>query len=327
MECLDKHQSTAIDGTALHWAELGRGRPLVLLHGLSDSHRTWRRVAHQMSHSHRVLMLDLAGHGLSGRPDASYDLGWHAAAVARWIDALGLDDIDLVGHSFGGGVAQYLLLSHHERVRRLGLVATGGMGREVGLGLRLLSIPGSEHVIQPFLGVGTWIALRTVCRDAFSTRAARWQAWANSAPGTARAMARTVRGVIDIGGQHRHFLDRAHEIGRLPPIAIYWGERDPILPVAQAYCASSITGARLTTFPGCGHFPHLEEPDGFAGALATFLDDSEARRARVVVGATPPAHRPWYRWCLGAAIAGLRRLWRRVRRPEPARRPAALLEP
>ena len=237
MHWLDKQQSSAIDGTALHWAELGSGRPLLLLHGLSDSHRTWRRVAHQMSQTHRVLMLDLAGHGLSGRPDSPYDLDWHAEVVGRWIDSLGLDDFDLVGHSFGGGVAQYLLLTHAERVRRLGLVAPGGLGREVGLGLRLLSLPGSEHVIQPFLGVGTRIALRTVCRSAFSPEAARWQAWANSAPGTARAMARTVRGVIDLGGQHRHFLDRAHEVEHLPPIAVYWGERDPILPAASGWAS------------------------------------------------------------------------------------------
>jgi pimeloyl-ACP methyl ester carboxylesterase len=324
---LERHQSTAVDATALHWVELGTGRPLVLLHGLSDSHRTWRRVARRMSHNHRVFMLDLAGHGLSERPDASYDLDWHTRVVAGWIDALGLEEIDLVGHSFGGGVAQYLLLSHNERIRRLGLVAPGGMGREVGLGLRLLSLPGCEHVIQPFLGIGTQIALRTVCRSAFSTGAARWQAWANSAPGTARAMARTVRGVIDIGGQHRHFLDRAREVKRLPPIALYWGERDPILPVAQAYYASSITGARLTTFPGCGHFPQLEEPEGFAGALAAFLDESEARRARIAVGAAPPVRRSWYVRCLSAAGAGLRHLWRWLRGRVTDREPRALLEP
>ena len=326
MECLDKQQSSSIAGASLHWTELGSGRPLVLLHGLSDSHRTWRRVARQLSKSHRVLMVDLAGHGLSGRPDAPYDLDWHAEVVGRWIDSLGLDDIDLVGHSFGGGVAQYLLLSHNDRVRRLGLVAPGGMGREVGLGLRLLSLPGSEHLIQPFLGVGTHIALRTVCRGAFTADAARWQAWANSAPGSARAMARTVRGVIDIGGQHRHFLDRAHEIDKLPPIAVYWGERDPILPIAQAYRAmATIDGAQLTTFR-CGHFPQLEEPDGFVGALSSFLDDSEARHARVFLGATAPIHQPWYRRSISAAAASLRRLWRLVR-PRPARRPVALLEP
>jgi len=304
----------APQGASLHWAELGRGRPLVLLHGLSDSHRSWRRVAAAMAEHRRVLMLDLPGHGLSGRPDACYSLDWHAAVVGDWIDRLGLEEIDLVGHSFGGGVAQFLLLSHAHRVRRLALVAPGGLGHEVGLGLRLLSLPGAETVIQPFLGVGTRIALRTLGPGAFSPADRAWQGWVNSAPGTARALTRTVRGVIDIDGQHRHFLDRAHEVDRLPPLAVFWGDRDPILPIAQGLRAmEAIEGARLTTFADCGHFPHLEQPDRFLSELSRFLDDGDARRARVVVGAQPPARPRWIQRGVALAMIGLQLILRRAR--------------
>src|SRR3984957_2894762 len=95
---------TQIGEVSLHWAEVGPGRPLVLLHGLCDSHRTWFPVAPTLARSRRVLMLDLAGCGESSRPDASYTLDWHANLVGAWLEQLGLDEVDLVGHSYGGGV-------------------------------------------------------------------------------------------------------------------------------------------------------------------------------------------------------------------------------
>src|SRR5882762_135542 len=139
----------------LHWAELGGGRPLVLLHGLSDSHGTWSRIAPQLALKRRVIMPDLPGHGFSGRPHASYALDWYAQTLAQWIDVLGLEEFDMVGHSFGGGVAQQLLLECGPRIGRLALVASGGLGRDVGLPLRLASSGIVEPLGQPFMGIGT----------------------------------------------------------------------------------------------------------------------------------------------------------------------------
>src|SRR5689334_2508018 len=118
---------------SIAWTELGSGPPVVLLHGLGDSHRTWRRVAPRLAREYRVLMPDLPGHGLSGRPDAPYTLGWYAETIAAWLDALGLERAHVVGHSFGGGVAQWLILDHRARIDRLALVAAGGLGPEVGV--------------------------------------------------------------------------------------------------------------------------------------------------------------------------------------------------
>ncbi|MBV9948089.1 MAG: alpha/beta fold hydrolase [Myxococcales bacterium] len=95
------HRFARVAGVELHWAELGAGRPILLLHGLCDSHRTWLPVAPALARSRRVLMLDLAGHGQSSRPDASYTLDWHASVVGAWLEALNLEEVDLVGHSFG----------------------------------------------------------------------------------------------------------------------------------------------------------------------------------------------------------------------------------
>ena len=92
-----RHFFRLVDGVNLHWVEFGvefgerAGRPpVVLLHGLNDSHLTWRQIAPLLSPTRRVLALDLPGHGLSDRPDASYELAWYAQIVAHWIESLGL---------------------------------------------------------------------------------------------------------------------------------------------------------------------------------------------------------------------------------------------
>jgi pimeloyl-ACP methyl ester carboxylesterase len=260
-------------------------------------------------------MPDLAGHGLSGRPDASYTLEWHAGVVGAWLRAIDLDDVDMVGHSFGGGVAQWMLLEHRSHIRRLALVAAGGLGREVGLALRLASI---SHVVerlgQPFMAHGTRMALKAA-GSAYAPNDIAELARLNATPGTARAFARSVRDVIDWRGQYRHFLDRAHEVGQLPPIALFWGEDDTVIPLAHAIEAMSvIQGITLTRFSGCGHFPHRQDPERFVLALEAFLDAPLAFASvpppKVVPSdsARPAWQRAWYgRLGRGRSTAGAAR--------------------
>ncbi len=78
-----RHSFVSIDGMRLHWAEVGDATdkaPVVLLHGILDAHLTWKVVGSALATDRRVLMPDLVGCGLSDRPDASYELGWHAQA-------------------------------------------------------------------------------------------------------------------------------------------------------------------------------------------------------------------------------------------------------
>lgn len=275
VQLLGRSRSIRIDGHDLHWNELGDGPPVVLLHGLTDSHRTWRRIAHELATHYRLYLVDLPGHGLSGRADADYSLKWHTRLVGDWLDALDLHDVALIGHSFGGGVGQYLLLTHHQRISRLGLVAAGGLGRSVPVGLRLLSLSAAERVIWPWmLRFGTWSALGLVGRHIYEPEEAAWLARANGEAGTVKAVARTARSVIGVTGQRISFFDKAHEIDALPPIRLFWGDRDQIVPIRHAERAvRSLDGAKLVRFEGCGHYPHLERPAELVGALRTFIDE------------------------------------------------------
>src|SRR6185436_8771065 len=168
-------------------------------------------------------MPDLPGHGQSERPNAGYALDWYAHVIARWLEVVGVEKADIVGHSFGGGIAQMLLLECPERIRRLVLVAAGGLGKHVGWWLRLASIPHVvEHLGQPFMALGTRLALRDA-HGGLRREDIAALSRLNSQAGSARAFARSVRDVVDWRGQRRNFFHRVNELKKLPPVLILWG--------------------------------------------------------------------------------------------------------
>ena len=277
-----RHSFATVAGVRIHWAEAGdetEATPVVLLHGLQDCHLTWKSVVSSLVRHRRVLMPDLPGHGLSERPDAAYDLAWYARVTAAWLEKIDLAEVDVVGHSLGGGIAQMLLLECRDRIRRLVLAASGGLGREITSLLRLASIPlAVEYLGQPFLGLGTRLALRGVLapEDLAALSAM------NTRGGSARAFARTVRDLIDWRGQRRGFSQRVHEIGALPPIAVIWGELDRVIPVKHAEAlAELVDGIQVTVLEGCGHYPQHERPEQFSRVIRRFLDAPEVSAAQL----------------------------------------------
>jgi len=138
-----------------------------------------------------------------------------------------------------------------------------------------------ERLGQPFFGVGTRIGLRSAGAG-FTPDEVDRLAWMSSQPGTARAFSRTVADVIDLRGQRRHFLDRAHEIETLPPIALMWGDRDRVLPFTHGReTAALLEGAPFSRYEGCGHFPHRERAERFVHELDTFLEASSVASPRL----------------------------------------------
>jgi pimeloyl-ACP methyl ester carboxylesterase len=271
-----------VEGVELHWSARGAGSTIVVLHGLSDSERSWWPVMMDLARRHRVLGLDLPGCGLSARPDASYSLDWQARLVAAWLDRVGITTCDLVGHSFGGGLAMWLLLYRANSIRRLALVAPGGLGREVAAELRLAALPFAvERCGQPWMGAVTRLLTHLNGQSLAADECHRLHRM-NTSPGTARAFARTVRDVISWRGQTRYFLHRAREIESLPAIALFWGENDRIIPIRQGEELSSVVdNCTLERFPGAGHFLHWERPHDLAESLLRYLELPDVPRARL----------------------------------------------
>jgi pimeloyl-ACP methyl ester carboxylesterase len=202
--------------------------------------------------------------------------------VAAWLDRVGIGRCDIVGHSFGGGLAMWLLLYRAHSIRRLALVAPGGLGREVALELRLAALPFVvERYGQPWMGAVTRLLALSSGRS-LSSDGRSHLLRVSALPGTARAFARTVRDVIGWRGQTRAFLGRAQEIQTLPAMALFWGEHDRIIPIQQGeeLCAT-LENCTLQRFAGAGHFLHWERPRALAEALLRFLEAAVVLPARL----------------------------------------------
>jgi pimeloyl-ACP methyl ester carboxylesterase len=176
-----------------------------------------------------------------------------------------------------------LAYQYPERCERLALVSSGGLGREVSFLLRALSVPAAELVLS--------VACAPKLRDAgdklaswlgsFGLRAAPaveecWRSYASLADADARrAFFRTLRAVIDAGGQSVSATDRLYLASRVPTLLV-WGDADTLIPVAHAHAAhAAIPGSRLAIFEGAGHFPHCDAPERFAEALVDFCDTTD----------------------------------------------------
>jgi pimeloyl-ACP methyl ester carboxylesterase len=263
-----------VDGVELHWSESGTGPPVVILHGLADSQHTWGAVAARLAQRFRVLCLDLPGCGLSGRPDAPYTLDWQARLVNSWLDHLGIRNVDVVGHSYGGGVALWLLLYRARSIRKLALIAPGGLGIEVGPWLRLAAFfgrfeAGAELLIGPITALLTRVY---GCELGLAERQALYRM--NAVAGTGRAFSRTLRGVVDWRGQTRQLLQRVNDVPQLPAMALFWGELDRVLPIQHGESlVASLENCSLWRLAGAGHFLHWQAPEALARAILEYLDD------------------------------------------------------
>lgn len=267
-----------LHGERIAYRDAGEGETLLLIHGMAGSSHTWREVMPRLARSYRVVAPDMLGHGQSGKPRTDYSLGAFAVWLRDFLDELGIDDVTIVGHSLGGGIAMQFLYQHPEYCRRLVLISSGGLGPDVGWVLRLLSAPGAELVLpiiapSPVLTAGNKVRSWLTSAGLRSPRAAEiWSAYSSFAdPPTRQAFLKTLRSVVDYRGQAVCALSRLQLRSELPSLAI-WGERDEIIPVRHAHDAQSVRpGNRLEILPDVGHFAHVEAPNQVIDLIEDFL--------------------------------------------------------
>jgi pimeloyl-ACP methyl ester carboxylesterase len=268
----------SIHGNDVAYRRAGDGPVLLLLHGIAGSSQTWAPVMGLLERDYTVLAPDFLGHGRSDKPLGDYSLGNHAAGMRDFLDFLDIERATVIGQSFGGGVAMQFAYQFPERCERLVLVDAGGLGREVSWMLRLTTLPAAEFVLpiifcSPIRTCGE--SILGLLRG-WGIRHARaeemWRSYASLAdPPNRRAFIRTMRAVIDPGGQSVSAMDRLYLAAHMPTLII-WGDKDKIIPVLHAYKAhEAIPNSRLEIMEGVGHYPHVEEPVRFAEILVDFL--------------------------------------------------------
>ena len=282
-----RHEVSTIDlhGERVAYRQVGDSGPvIILLHGMANTSATWEPVLDALSESCIVVAPDLLGSGGSSKPPTGdYSLGSYASGVRDLMTVLGHERATVVGHSLGGGVALQFAYQFPERIERLVLVSSGGLGQEVHPVLRLATMPGFAYLLRAVSG--GWMrtagvtAGRTLRRFGLQPGTDAQQSWTSLVSlgdsETRKAFIKTVRSVIAANGQRVSAVDRLYLAAAVPTMLV-WGDRDPIIPVAHAEATHELLPeSRLKIVPGAGHYPHQDDPLGFAHALLDFIETTD----------------------------------------------------
>ncbi|MFK7917606.1 MAG: alpha/beta fold hydrolase [Ilumatobacter sp.] len=278
-------QHVTIHGHDVGYRRVGMGsdETILLIHGLAGSSKTWDAVIDELAEEYDVIAPDLLGHGESAKPRGDYSLGAFASGLRDMLAMLDVKSVTVVGHSFGGGVAMQLAYQFPHLIDRLVLVGSGGLGREVSPLLRMLALPGAEYlmplgipklVVDRANDVGRFLGRRNIRSERLGEM---WRAYASLAGAENRqAFVKTMRGVIEPGGQTVSATDRLYLAARVP-MMIVWGDKDAVIPMEHGVRAhESIDNSRLEVLEGVGHFPHVEAPEVFAASLLDFMRATDA---------------------------------------------------
>jgi pimeloyl-ACP methyl ester carboxylesterase len=261
-------------GISTGYLEAGAGNPVILLHGMGSGARFWQPVMAGMAVRFRVIAPDLAGFGGSSEPPRDNIWPSYPSWLLSFMDRLGIAKACIVGHSMGGAIALRFSLDFPERVSRLVLVDSIGLGAVPltylsAIMFTLPSNPVSRAFLRRVLALGP---LKTALPNAVKkTRGASY----DRKPVKRLLRASGWRGLPRVPFKE---LENVRH-----PTLLLWGEHDAVLPlwIAKRACAL-IPGASLRTIDA-GHAPPLERPEDFCSKLMDFLaagTDAESDREK-----------------------------------------------
>jgi pimeloyl-ACP methyl ester carboxylesterase len=260
------------DGVPLWYSERGTGKPLVLLQGLQfPAGYFWSRNIDALSRNNRVILVDLRGQGLSGKPSGGYTVRQNAADFAEFMGGLGLDDALVVGVAFGGLVL-------------LDYLATEGPGRLRSFGIcemspRLMSEPGWEHPTfgdfpeAAALNYGNAMrADRSVLKGFLDLAFAAPPDPATMADMQAQMYLTPTHAVADLIDDMVKMDFRAMlPTIELPALLLYGRKNNPVMPgEVGRWMAARMPNAELVELSGGGHSPFWEDAEAFNAALTAF---------------------------------------------------------
>lgn len=255
----------------LHVRDSGpKDAPVVLmLHGFGASLHTWDDWARGLSADHRVVRLDLPGHGLSEPdPAGDYTDARSLQLLTALLDQLGVARASIVGHSIGGRMAWTFAARYPGRTERLVLVAPDGFaspGFEYGKAAEVPSVLGLMRHVMPKpvlrMNLAPAYANPAALSDEITTRYHDLML----APGGRDAMFKRLQQTVLTDPRPLLATIKA-------PTLLVWGEADAMIPVANAQdYLRAVTGSRLVSLPGTGHLPQEEAAQASLKVVADFL--------------------------------------------------------
>jgi pimeloyl-ACP methyl ester carboxylesterase len=251
------------NGQSIAYIDVGprQAAAVVLIHGYTDSARDWLPIEPLLATRFRLIMVDLRGHGASGKPECCYTRFDFAYDIELLLSSLHIETADVVGHSLGSIVAQTYAENWPGRTRRLVLISS--TGTSFGTQGWLTDVQRLHDPIDPDSSFMRewWNQSMAINPEAFSSRQRR---------DAAAIPARLWRAIADqslVGVDLQPMLRRVRA-----PTLLIWGARDTLVSAeGREALRTGITGSQVRIFDSLGHDLFWEDPAGVASAITDFL--------------------------------------------------------
>lgn len=253
-----------------------RAQPVVLLHGFTCSIRWWERMLPPLERRHRVVAIDLLGHGGSEKPRDGYSMESQAELVAAALKRLEVDGATVVGHSMGAAVATALIEASPGHVDRVVVLDqapdSDGYGADLPLTAKLTFVPvigealwrmSPDSAIEDGLSVGFAPDYDVPIEFVEDFRRLTYSSYDGSAAGESE--------YTDAAP-----LDRRLRRAGIPVLAIF-GAEEQIYDPEESLAAYAAIGAETELIPGAGHSPNVERPALTAALVSRFAGKEKGR--------------------------------------------------
>lgn len=261
-------------GRTNYFLTFGQGRPVLLLHGISNSGRAWGpQIPALVAAGYRVIVPDHAGHGASGRLSAPFGIADIADDTERLLAMLGIDRLDVVGLSLGGMVALELALRHPGRIGRL--VVANSFFQTTSPAFQAMAEDWANIFESPHGPVSrfkqSWPALVSPAFQNSPEGIRTYQAWHGiAATCDGASLAKVARAITDFD-----VLDRIR--GLATPTLLIAGSDDRMsLPQYSRIMAETMANGTYVEISGAAHISNVDSSDAFNAHMLAFLRDGRA---------------------------------------------------
>lgn len=270
-------QTFSYHGININYLQCGTGEPILLLHGFGASTYSWRYIVDGLCEDYKIIAIDLKGFGLSDKPtDNKYTVRDQSEMVMAFIHQYRLNNVTLVGHSFGGAVALFTYLemmqSIESTISKMILLDSASYNQEFPYFISILRTPILNRISLTLLPdkVNTRMILKKAFYDDSKITEEMTEVYASylDTPGAYHALIATAKQIVP--SKIETITHRYKDINI--PVLLVWGENDEIVPLSIGRSLSEeIPKAELRVIRGCGHVPQEECPKETIGIIKSFL--------------------------------------------------------
>jgi len=261
------------NGIRIAYEIQGAGRPLILIAGVGYGAWFWHKILPGLAEHNQVITFDNRGAGGSDKPAGPYTVSMMAADTAGLMDALGIADASVMGHSLGGFIAQELIVTRPDLVSKLILASTNYGGTKVipitSEAMDVLTNREGDPLELVRRGIAIACAPRFVKKQMSLVQELINYRFTNPVPVPQyQSQVAAGAGMVALTDEQIDLRMNAIQV----PTLILFGEFDRVVPPGNAdLMVSKITNAQSKTLPATGHMFPIEDPDTTVDVIRKFL--------------------------------------------------------